>query len=505
MTDPLQSIILSKVHKKSLWIILTALFCLRLLAILFVPYTDTTEARYAEIARKMVETNDWMTPQFDYGVPFWGKPPLHTWLSAAGMKLFGSGEFGGRVFIFASAIATLIVLFKWAKRVKGEGFSLPGTVIVASTVVFFVSSAMVMTDMAMTLGVCISMTAFWESFGNQQRNRATGYLFFIGLAIGLMAKGPVAFVLTAMPIGLWVLIGNRWKETWQNLPWIRGTLLMLLLTLPWYVAAEMKTPGFIKYFLIGEHFQRFVDSGWKGDLYGSGHAEPKGTIWIYWLLMFLPWTPFLLAPLCRFRAVSEGFRKDESGWSSYLLIWSLSPMMLFTVATNIIPSYALTGIPAAGFLAIQIWQLASDGKGLPSKGAIRFYKTSVGFALILFSGVPLYYGRLNTAKPPKTQKWLVEKIENLPGERKGRIYCWQSRTFSIEFYTSGTALIIENLAGLEAMLANESQDYLSVRTSHVSTIPLKIAERLKNEGTFGRFTLFSEKISKFHEDINESK
>ena len=46
------------------------------------PLFDTTEARYGEIARIMYETQNWVTPQFDYNIPFWGKPPMQTWLSA---------------------------------------------------------------------------------------------------------------------------------------------------------------------------------------------------------------------------------------------------------------------------------------------------------------------------------------------------------------------------------------------------------------------------------------
>ena len=61
------------------------------------PLTDPTEARYAEIARKMLETGQWVMPQFDYGVPFWGKPPLSTWLSAASMGAFGVNEFAARL------------------------------------------------------------------------------------------------------------------------------------------------------------------------------------------------------------------------------------------------------------------------------------------------------------------------------------------------------------------------------------------------------------------------
>ncbi|MEN3809069.1 phospholipid carrier-dependent glycosyltransferase, partial [Chromobacterium piscinae] len=72
---------------------LLALLAIRLLAMWAIPLTDTTEARYAEIARKMLETGNWVTPLHDYGVPFWAKPPLSTWLSAASMGLFGVNEF----------------------------------------------------------------------------------------------------------------------------------------------------------------------------------------------------------------------------------------------------------------------------------------------------------------------------------------------------------------------------------------------------------------------------
>ncbi len=93
---------------------LVLLLAARLLAMFLVPLTDSTEARYAEIARKMVETGNWITPQFDYGVPFWAKPPMHTWLSALGIEAFGPSPFAARLGILVSAIATLAILWLWA-------------------------------------------------------------------------------------------------------------------------------------------------------------------------------------------------------------------------------------------------------------------------------------------------------------------------------------------------------------------------------------------------------
>ena len=88
------SLKLNRADRRFIGSILAILLVLRVAMIFLMPITDPTEARYAEIARKMVETNDWITPQYDYGVPFWGKPPLHTWVSAAGMKIFGVNHFG---------------------------------------------------------------------------------------------------------------------------------------------------------------------------------------------------------------------------------------------------------------------------------------------------------------------------------------------------------------------------------------------------------------------------
>ena len=96
---------LSATSLKVLYLTLTSFLLVRLFAMWAVPFTDTTEARYGEIARKMVETGNWITPQIDYGVPFWAKPPLHTWLSAGGMELFGISEFAARLPIFLTSLA----------------------------------------------------------------------------------------------------------------------------------------------------------------------------------------------------------------------------------------------------------------------------------------------------------------------------------------------------------------------------------------------------------------
>src|SRR5258708_36524522 len=94
-----------------LWLVVAAV-AIRLATLGAYPLMDNTEARYAEIARKMVETGDWVMPQVKYGVPFWSKPPLSIWLTSVTYLGFGVNEFAARL---SSLIACLAVVWLTVK------------------------------------------------------------------------------------------------------------------------------------------------------------------------------------------------------------------------------------------------------------------------------------------------------------------------------------------------------------------------------------------------------
>ncbi|MEP9396368.1 glycosyltransferase family 39 protein [Mesorhizobium sp. KR2-14] len=413
---------------------LLLLLAVRLLAMIWVPLTDPTEARYAEIARKMVETGNWITPQFDYGVPFWAKPPLHTWLSAAGLALFGATAFAARLGILLSAIATLLILWRWACTLTDRQTAAAAVLVAASSGLFFVAAAFVQTDMAMTLGVTACMAGF---YGGLQGERRWGWLFFLGLAIGLLAKGPVATVLSLMPITIWMLWRGGWKDL-ARLPWVGGIALVAVLVVPWYVAAEIATPGFLHYFLIGEHIQRFLQPGWTGDLYGAGRAHPKGTIWLYWIAATLPWSPLL--PLLIWRLRKQGMPNGD-GLHLYLLLFALAPLALFTPAANILLAYVLPGLPAAALLGVILWvRTGPTGAGWLKLGVAEVLVASMGIVVVSMLGLD------RSALPSEGR--LVDAFPDT-----GRLAIVGGRSYSAEFYSEGKITRLKTPAALADWLA----------------------------------------------------
>lgn len=472
-------------------IVMAALFAIRLLAIFLVPFTDTTEARYAEIARKMVETGDWITPQFAYGVPFWGKPPLHTWLSAAGMEIFGVSPFGARIFIFLTALGLLWLFWRFLQHHASAQIALLSTLVLASSGLFFGAAAFVMTDMVMTLGTTLSMLAYWNfatSWPSDPTRQRDGGLIFVGIAIGLLAKGPVAVVLVMIPLGLMAVSASHRRHL-RALPWARGLLICLLMAAPWYILAEWKTPGFLSYFLIGEHFERFIIPDWQGDLYGSGHERAKGAIWGGWIVGFFPWSFLMMYMLLRPRRVLNAFRADRSAILIYLLCWAVSPLLLFTLSANILTAYVLPGLPASAALLVLLWKdiCAPDGENeIPP-----VFLWSASIPLLAFLLITIFGALVPTAAGLRTQRPMIEAAHNLRAAQAPSYL--GTVPFSAQFYTAGRARALASVEDIDHLMTNATPDILILSEAQASALDHRLPPTLHREQTIGGFVIFAER------------
>ncbi|MBN4070710.1 glycosyltransferase family 39 protein [Olleya sp. AH-315-F22] len=419
-----------------------------------IPLLDKTEARYGEIARLMYETKEWIVLQIDYGIPFWAKPPLSTWLSASSFQLFGVNEISARLPSFLLSIGLLFILGNLVKKAK-TSFYLPAFILL-TTPEFLLHTGVVSTDTALCFCVALIMISFWKAI-NSEKYSFWNYLFFIAVGLGFLSKGPLVLVLTAPPIFIWILIQKvKLKDVYLKLPWFIGFLITAVIAIPWYILAEIRSPGFIDYFIIGEHFKRFFVSGWQGDLYGSGHSQPLGMIWVFLMIFAFPWIQIVLFKLWKDR---KNIFKDK--WISYLVLWLFWTPLFFTLSKNILHTYILPVMIPMALLIVQWWEQYVNKKRLLAVSSIFPALVIIGTTLFIASE-DKWEDYLNT------DKYLIknQNIENLTP-----VYYWENKSYSSQFYTNGKVKNITNKFELDSVSKSYDTFFMLVKNKRIKEIP----------------------------------
>ncbi len=115
----------------------------------------------------MSETNNWIVLQIDYGIPFWAKPPLSTWLSALSFEIFGVNEMAARLLSFLMSLVIILLVGKFLKKER-ISFFLPAFVLL-SMPEFLIHTGVVSTDSALAFSVILIMLFFWEAIQSEKR------------------------------------------------------------------------------------------------------------------------------------------------------------------------------------------------------------------------------------------------------------------------------------------------------------------------------------------------
>jgi 4-amino-4-deoxy-L-arabinose transferase-like glycosyltransferase len=490
---------------KPLLLLVIAVAIARLMMLGSYPLMDTTEARYGEIGRMMSAQNDWITPWIRQGIPFWGKPPLSFWCTALSFKLFGVNEFTARLPHWILGVLGGWLVWDLAARRSIREAVIAVSLLTGCLIYYFASGA-VMTDMALTLGLTLSMWSFWLAVQPNQvpalQTRAR-WLFFISLGWGLLAKGPLAPVLAGLAIGAWLIASRSYWPEVRRLPWVRGFILSLAIAAPWYLAAEQKTHGFLNYFLIGEHIQRFLIPGWDGDRYGNAHIYPRGMIWLFLLLMLIPWTVIIPGFLCfgkgkktslslPLNSSTEAIKPNQMAWRNYLLAWGLMPAVFFTFASNIIMPYVLPGIPALALLG-GYYLVRKDPRRvdqLLATGLSIVLVVSLAFVVVFpITG----YGERKSERSlvHYYQSKLTNNATNGTTKAAQLVYLGEY-PFSASFYSNGNLSAVPSTSALIDRLDKQDSLIVAISNDQDPEVSSLIEERLKKVKAFRRYSLYSE-------------
>jgi 4-amino-4-deoxy-L-arabinose transferase-like glycosyltransferase len=303
---------------------------------------ERDEGRYADVASEMLARGDFVTPRVN-GTVFLDKPPLVYWVTAGSLAIWGHGEFGARFGQLLFALGTLLVTWRAGILLLGlRGGSL-AVIVLASSALFFASSHILTLDLALTFFVTLTLFLFLKGRRAGKAGTAAYAGMFAAAAGGVLTKGLLGVALPALTIASFLSVRKEWRLA-RDIPWVRGSLLFLVLAAPWYVAVSIANPEFPVYFFLHEHLARFTT---------VVHRHQGG--WWYYLpvlaIGLMPWS--LMLPACLRR------RRTEVGWTApasapeataFLWSWIVPGLLLFTVAQSKLPLYALPLLPPMAIL-----------------------------------------------------------------------------------------------------------------------------------------------------------
>jgi len=305
------------------------------------PLIDRDEPRFAEASREMRQNGDFLIPRLN-GEYRLDKPPLVYWSQVLAYNLLGDNDFAARApsVIFAALTATATMIF--ASRAFGPGVGLWAGLIFATCLQLFIHARAAVADMPLLLFFLMATWAGWERLRNPS-SRFWWLVFYLGLGLGFLAKGPVALLPVVFAPLHSLLCRSPVKFTAGSA--LLGALFVLIVVGAWGIPAVLATQGEYLQVGLGKHvlqrsFQPMESHGAPGFL---GYLLFLPFYLITSFFSFFPWCVFL--PFC---VKGLWIRRDSD--ENYLLGVVLVVLFVFTAIQTKLPHYVLPAYPALAIL-----------------------------------------------------------------------------------------------------------------------------------------------------------
>jgi 4-amino-4-deoxy-L-arabinose transferase-like glycosyltransferase len=300
------------------------------------------EARYALVAREMLESGRWLLPYLG-GEVYTDKPPLLFW-SIALISALGSGvtEWTARLPTALAAVGVCLVTWRLGVRLFSPLTGLLAALVLATSGGFFWSGRQALPDMLLTLWTTGAFWALWEWFTSKRLQAVIAAGVCMGFAT--LTKGPVGVVLPSL-FGLMYLLVRRQRPTLSGREALLCLGTFLGVTLTWFVpAVALGGLEYAQATLLHHSLERYVRA-WE-------HTAP----WYFYLgafpAEFLPWTLFL--PQALLAGARLHRHQGQHGWW-FALCWLVTILGFFSISTGKRDIYILPAFPAAALLVGWSW------------------------------------------------------------------------------------------------------------------------------------------------------
>ena len=329
------------------------------------------EPRYAQVAREMLARHDWITPTLS-GVPWLEKPPLYYWQAMLAFEIFGVSVWAARLPGAMDATVLVLAVYWFLRRFRSE-CALDGALMLATCagIVGFARAASTDMPLAAAFGIAMLSWFAWLETGE----RILIVTFYIGLGLGMLAKGPVAPLLGGIIVLLFAVSQRSWSIPLKTLS-LPGIVAFLIVVLPWYVLVQVRNPEFFRVFLLEHNLARFGSNMFH-------HPEP---FWYYipvTLLGWVPWVVFVVFALV-FAARKLG-SPGADALNVFLMLWIGAFVVFFSVSQSKLPGYILPAISPGVLLLANFLREMRFSKVHPVIVALH----AVVVASLLFSALML--------------------------------------------------------------------------------------------------------------------
>jgi 4-amino-4-deoxy-L-arabinose transferase-like glycosyltransferase len=294
------------------------------------PMQTGNESMYTYPAIHMVESGDYLIPQFENG-NFLEKPPLAWWLVAGSYKVFGVSVAAGRVPAAIVSVATILVLFLWVRRRRGDRAAALAALILMFTYSYWTYMRYSAADVFLTFAVTLSVFALDGLCRSERGSDAVwGALAGGALALSFGFKGLAGLVMPVGGVALGLLLDRvRPVRAWRRGAMALGVLVVLLA--PWHWAMTQRLGSeFWRVFYWDNQFRRGATT-----LY----APSRGLLYYLPILAFaaFPWSLLLPQSMRRERTSSAPL-----GWLVFgFAFWSILVMKREVYLMPLFPALAI--------------------------------------------------------------------------------------------------------------------------------------------------------------------
>jgi 4-amino-4-deoxy-L-arabinose transferase-like glycosyltransferase len=351
------------------WLAVVLVFSSLCLRLGHLPLLAPDEGRNAEVGREMKESGAWLVPTYD-GVDYLDKPAFYFKAVALSLAALGDTETAARLPSAAFGVGLVLLVLAFCRKAHGTRCGLLAAIIVATTPLYFALARTVIFDTALAFFVCGAIFAGYLAEEVEGAVRRNWYLLAAAAAgFATLVKGPVGFLIPALVLLVFNRIegrGGAWKRLFAPL----NLLVLLGVTLPWFVGLCLRHGDFLHYGLVEESFHRFTSSQ------TFHRSEP----WYFYLLIiagtFFPWS--LLLPEAGVAAWQGRWAKHRA--DRLCLVWSLLVVLFFSISRSKLPGYILSVTVAGGILTARLFEAAlADPAGRPARLVRR---ATTAFALV---------------------------------------------------------------------------------------------------------------------------